>query len=372
MKYKSVLILLFLLVSKVQLSASLGNKIYSEDEINIQEVIYNEVDYTKVLEIWQIELEINPLIVKAAKSTLKKKLRADVYMPPKAEKPRGFIMFMFGSAFLASQKGKKKKSVKVLCMEFAQRGYVTASIDYRLMNILTPSFAKAGYVATQDAKSALQYFANNHSEFNIDPNNFFVGGISAGAFTAINAAFLDNGESLMNREKKYSKMYGNLYATCPKVQKRYTLRGVINISGAVYDLSILNNNVPIINFHGNSDLIVPHEKALPFTPIMDSYNDLLGKMSAKLAEGSLARKKFYEAEMFPVYGSKCIKSKMRDKNCYYVEFDDCGHKLLLEGLPKRLSTNGNTIIEEIDAFISKHSDKNENRSFITKLFEGWK
>lgn len=362
MRYRYIILLIFVL--QVRLSASPSDKIYSEDEIFLEEIIYSEVDYTNALKIWQIELGLTPMHIRAADKILKKRLKADVYSPPQTLKPKGFVMFMFGSAFLPTARRKSKKSIKLLCTRLAQEGYVTASIDYRLMNVLTPSFAKAGYVATQDAKCALQYFANNHNRFNIDPNNFFVGGISAGAFTAINAAFLDDGESLLGRENKYEKMYGGLYSTCPYPKVRYKIRGVINVSGAVYDLAILNNNIPIISFHASNDIVVPYDKNLPFTPLMNRYN-LFVKNLAKNFIGKL-KHKFYEAEMFPVFGSSCIADRLK-KNCSFSEFDGYGHSLIVTRYTKRPTDILEPILDEMVQFIAFQISKKRNHGSLHKL-----
>jgi acetyl esterase/lipase len=75
---------------------------------------------------------------------------------------------------------------------FAERGYVVASINYRLGFFpLAPSVDRAGYRALQDAHAAVCYLIANADEFGIDTSNIFAAGTSAGAITALNLAFME-------------------------------------------------------------------------------------------------------------------------------------------------------------------------------------
>ena len=82
-----------------------------------------------------------------------------------------------------------------LCEAFAKRGYVTASIRYRLTNLqslLSPNsydiFSQTVVNSVSDMKSAIRYFRkdviNNNNSYGINPDQIFVGGYSAGAVTA--------------------------------------------------------------------------------------------------------------------------------------------------------------------------------------------
>ena len=101
--------------------------------------------------------------------------------------------------------------MKDICETFARRGYVTASIGYRLGYIFdelpwdcsienysclfATDFAeweRAYYRGVQDAKGALRYLLNRNDMYRIDTANVFVMGESAGAFIALGVGLLDS------------------------------------------------------------------------------------------------------------------------------------------------------------------------------------
>lgn len=139
-------------------------------------------------------------------------LKMDLYVPrcedvsQTSKKP--LLIWIHGGAFLAGD--KNDASITRLCKQFARRGYVTASIDYRLgfvsddaaWNCNFPNYScvfasdsaewiRAWYRGVQDAKGALRYLVNRNSQYKIDVNNIFVAGESAGALIALGVGLLD-------------------------------------------------------------------------------------------------------------------------------------------------------------------------------------
>ena len=139
-------------------------------------------------------------------------LRMDIYNPicddPGGISGKPLVVFIHGGGFLAGD--KQEGTIVRLSREFARRGYVTASINYRLGMISDegdwscnfPEYAclfatdeaewiRALYRGIQDAKGAIRYLVNRQEEYRIDPENIFVAGESAGGFIALGAALLD-------------------------------------------------------------------------------------------------------------------------------------------------------------------------------------
>ena len=158
-------------------------------------------------------------------------LSMDVYLPRGSDtaSPRPALVMAFGGAFHRGCKEDdsfeaegKNTAVAEYCRRFAERGYVAASIDYRLVTEdpspgstpvihnpqdiptsrvsyvrklmglppATPQMLWAGIeAASDDMASAIAFVHSKAHEWNIDPERVVAGGFSAGARTALNAAF---------------------------------------------------------------------------------------------------------------------------------------------------------------------------------------
>lgn len=126
---------------------------------------------------------------------------------------RPLLLCIHGGAFMAGSKDGDQ--IPLWVSDFAKRGYVTASINYRLgmfqtdalincnisllgvpWNCLnmqdTAEWYRGAYRGMQDAKGALRYLINHANDYHIDPKNVFITGESAGAIIALETAFLDD------------------------------------------------------------------------------------------------------------------------------------------------------------------------------------
>ncbi len=161
---------------------------------------------------------------------------------------------------------KKSEAMVEWCKYFAQMGYVTASVNYRLgFKPVGPSVERAGFRALQDVHAALRFLVKNAETYNIDPDFIFVGGSSAGGVTSLNLAFMRN----KNRpESTYGSLLnndlGNIESSTNEIKQKFQIKAIINMWGAVTDLSILDNaKTSVIHFHGDADQVVPIDYDYP-------------------------------------------------------------------------------------------------------------
>lgn len=144
--------------------------------------------------------------------------------------------------------------------DLARAGYVVAINRYRLSkDINSPeSFSNALAKAFSDQKSAIRYFvkdAAGKNQFRIDPENIFIGGHSAGAITSMYVAYLDANDTIAESMTKTMQEYGGRDGEGEILP--YSIRGVINLSGLVSDLGIIEKGEPpLISIHGDRDQIV--------------------------------------------------------------------------------------------------------------------
>jgi acetyl esterase/lipase len=78
---------------------------------------------------------------------------------------------------------------------FARRGYVSASISYRLSDTGCTPGGDIGVCVTsiiqarEDAQTAVRFLRANAAQYGIDPTRIAIGGSSAGAITALNVGY---------------------------------------------------------------------------------------------------------------------------------------------------------------------------------------
>lgn len=199
-------------------------------------------------------------------------LTMDIYEPVgDSLTKRPLVILAYGGAFIFGS--KEDEDVSSVCDSMAHRGYVTASINYRMG--LNPvdgvSAERAVYRATQDFNAAIRYLKEFADVYGIDTSMVFIGGVSAGGFAALHNAYgvesdrpastYSAGGLFPRPDLGCKSCVGNPYQHSGNVQ------GVISYWGAIGDTSWMRPGVspPMIIFHGENDLIVPFTSGFPFT-----------------------------------------------------------------------------------------------------------
>ena len=215
-------------------------------------------------------------------------LDMDIYEPEgDTETQRPVIIFIHAGAFFSGT--NELDDVVALSIAAAKRGYVAVSINYRLgLNILSSySGERAVHRGVQDASAAVRYLKEFSGEYNIDANNIFVWGTSAGSFIGLHLAFSEDDE---RPESTYGgggdpdlgciDCEGNSY------DHESRPKALVSCWGAIGDLDWIDpeNDVPSILFHGTADPIVPYNSGFPFTfnillPIVYGSNLIQGRLS---------------------------------------------------------------------------------------------
>lgn len=171
---------------------------------------------------------------------------------------RPLIIWMHGGGFKFGS--RKAAGARFWCTGFARRGYLCASIDYRMTvkKTLTsfPALVKGCSIAVEDAREAVAYFKAHYKTWNIDTNRIILGGNSAGGIIALQAAY--------SRPADLAKLVGDTAQSPPgtnsdgvSVSSPGGVAAVINFWGAMFETDWLNNaRVPIVSVHGGNDHIV--------------------------------------------------------------------------------------------------------------------
>lgn len=175
---------------------------------------------------------------------------------------RPFVLYIHGGGFL----GGDKSGFTSVCQDLIQRGYVCASINYRLgWDTMTggqtsiDSQRAAIYRSVQDTRAALRYFVNNANAYGIDPDYIYVGGSSAGAITTFFTTYYTQAD-FDAIDPNITSNLGTIDASGNTLTDAFSITGNLGLWGAISDLNIINSNnsVPTLFFHGTSDTTVPY------------------------------------------------------------------------------------------------------------------
>lgn len=195
-------------------------------------------------------------------------LKMDIYEPQgDNEQIRPLVVFAHGGSFIGGDKAQP--DTKPICEKLAKRGYVVASINYRIgmWPINQTNATKAVLRAVQDMKAAVRYFwkdAVTTNTYKIDTNNIFVGGSSAGAFMALHYAYMDKYSELNGIiDSNTIVSMGGFEGTSGNPGYPCRIKAGINLCGALGKKEWAESgNVPMVSMHGTQDGTVPYATSM--------------------------------------------------------------------------------------------------------------
>jgi lysophospholipase L1-like esterase/predicted esterase len=243
--YKSFVIVLLLIV--------ISNNVFSQKRY--KDYIFNNVD--------------SITNIKYGSSINYKNEREDLYLdivsPSNVDtiKKRPLLIFIHGGGFKNNSKTGSFSSL--LCTSFAKRGYVTATIDYRLgieKGGTVKDYHEALYRAQQDGKAAIRFFRRYAEKYGIDTAQIFITGSSAGSKTALAIAYMDKNEIPTDIDQ--TKL-GSLEGESGNEGYSSKVKGVMNNWGALINYKWINKgDVPLFNVAGTMDKTVPYDSSFDY------------------------------------------------------------------------------------------------------------
>ncbi len=193
-------------------------------------------------------------------------LFVDVFEPEESDvNARPLVLLLHGGSFVTGD----KSSMHNICRDFASRGYVAATMSYRLFDgplIPLPDSLVLIEVVVQsveDAFGAMRFFINDAQTddlFGINPDMIFIGGTSAGGITSIHTAYMDENDDVL----AFMTQHIDPDLGLPGASNEFTdinpaVQGVLNYSGAIYNVSWMDeNDEPIFSVHDDQDYVVPY------------------------------------------------------------------------------------------------------------------
>lgn len=180
-------------------------------------------------------------------------LNLDFYEPENdILKKRPIMIFMHGGGFAIGKRDDDE--IIKLATSFAKKGYLVASISYRLSrkgkgfdcNTLVSDKMDAFRFGGEDLLDAILFLIDKRKSLRIDSKKIVLAGSSAGAEAILMATY--------NKDLFF------------KVNKRYqSIRpsAIISLAGALTNLELITkkNAYPGLFFHGTEDPLVPYKTA---------------------------------------------------------------------------------------------------------------
>lgn len=205
------------------------------------------------------------------------KLHLDLARPEKQDRPAPCIVVIHGGAWRAGNKSAHHPQI----FDFAQRGYVSATVQYRFC----PTHKFPAQI--EDVKCAVRFLRANAEQYGIDKNRIGAVGFSAGAHLAMMLGMTDADDGLEGSGGSPDQSSG--------VQAVVQFFGPTDLNGAFPEVSegLINDFVggtretnaegrkraspltyldsgdaPTLTFQGTKDPLVPHSQAIALIEAM--------------------------------------------------------------------------------------------------------
>lgn len=178
---------------------------------------------------------------------------------------RRAILIIHGGSFYGGT--RQDAFIAYMCTEFAKRGYVTASIDYRLVptsNIgaLTDSNTAYPYVikSIADGKAAVRFLKKNAAAYGIDSSWIAIGGESAGAIIANHIAYVTSINEATPLLASAFNSVGGFEGNSGNPGFSTNSKAVLNLAGALLFTGFLDasDHEPVYSAQGDADQTVPY------------------------------------------------------------------------------------------------------------------
>lgn len=207
-----------------------------------------------------------PLLSNIENTFNKTNLEYTLYAPNDEASLHPMLIFMNGGGLISSN--KDDSTIRLLGERLASEGIAFMAIDYRTDVLSLFSVNKAGYLAVQDFHAAVKFAAEISQKHKVSNDHLYIGGVGAGAVNALHTAALQEDEIGNTDFVLYDENLGCLDCVGNR-RKKTSVRGVVNISGGIIDLKILEDeHFRLMQFYGENDNTISIDYDKPYPNIL--------------------------------------------------------------------------------------------------------
>jgi acetyl esterase/lipase len=198
--------------------------------------------------------------------------KMDVYFPDERLANSKVILFIHGDTWYKGEKSNYTDLAKF----YRDRGYVTATMNYRLA---APGEADLHSARLDDLNKVVELISSKAQEWNILPNNIGIVGIDAGAYLGLLYSYTYDKKSRIKAVVSLAAPV-NLADLHAKNSDAQALEGYFESSlksstttpQQASPLFLINSSsAPTLIFHGKRDQVVPYKQALDFKLKLDEF-----------------------------------------------------------------------------------------------------
>ncbi len=240
-------------------------------------------------------------------------LSLDLYEPQNDTAAlRPLVIFIHGGSLISGD----KTNMSLFCTDFAQRGYVAVTINYRL-GIESPkgvrTILESLLRGVQDTKAAVRFLRSKAADYRIDTSRIFLEGSSAGSMIAVHYAYWN--ESEIPPDVDQAK-WGDIEGTSGTPGYSTAIKGIVNYCGAIVDPAWIDagDATPVANFHGLLDTVVP-----PDSGVSTDFEILLYG-GVRVSRMAMQQGIYDQASFFPLMGHGGNEDSLRvfSANFFYT------------------------------------------------------
>ena len=254
-KFKLFFILLFTFHLNINAQTKLSNSNTEQQNKRYKNDIFTTIDSL-------IDIPYGTAINLKGKA---ESLLLNLFMPPAIDtvQNRPLVIFIHGGGFRNNNKSSSISNK--LGIRLGKKGFVVASIDYRLGIAETNTnqdYHEAMFRAQQDARAAVRFLRKNAVKFGIDEKQVYLAGSSAGAMTALAVAYMDQDEIPLDIDQS---KWGDLEGNSGNEGYSSKVQGVFNLWGSMIDYKwIKKGDAPLYNAAGLADATVPYDSSYDY------------------------------------------------------------------------------------------------------------